>query len=109
MDAAHIYTKKHTLVYTFMQATHTETYTQTFHPVLHVFLHFFYILGGTRFFLSLEDDIFKIFGADKMSGKGIRNIMASYSFTIIFLFLSKCLYISIIFSSYFVTVLDVTA
>ena len=25
--------------------------------------------GGTRFFLSLEDDIFKIFGADKMSGK----------------------------------------
>ena len=24
--------------------------------------------GGTRFFLSLEDDIFKIFGADKMSG-----------------------------------------
>lgn len=25
--------------------------------------------GGTRFFLSLEDDIFKIFGADKMAGK----------------------------------------
>jgi len=24
--------------------------------------------GGTRFFLSLEDDIFKIFGADKMAG-----------------------------------------
>jgi len=25
--------------------------------------------GGTRFFLSLEDDIFKIFGGDKLSGK----------------------------------------
>ena len=25
--------------------------------------------GGTRFFLSLEDDIFKIFGADKMAGR----------------------------------------
>lgn len=24
--------------------------------------------GGTRFFLSLEDDLFKIFGADKMTG-----------------------------------------
>jgi hypothetical protein len=25
--------------------------------------------GGTRFFLSFEDDIFKIFGADKMTGE----------------------------------------
>ena len=24
--------------------------------------------GGTRFFLSLEDDLFRIFGADKIAG-----------------------------------------
>lgn len=24
--------------------------------------------GGTRFFLSLEDDLFKVFGADKLAG-----------------------------------------
>jgi preprotein translocase subunit SecA len=30
--------------------------------------------GGTRFFLSLEDDIFKIFGADKMSGTVYQHI-----------------------------------
>ena len=30
--------------------------------------HYDSFVGGTRFFLSLEDDIFKIFGADKMSG-----------------------------------------
>ena len=85
------------IIHTFLHSSiHSFTYSSF--PSLHLSFQ-----AGRDFFLSLEDDIFKIFGADKMSGKGILIIITSFLFKICFLF-----FFTFMYDNHFPTCFDIS-